>query len=219
MELIWNENELRYETKSTYEERHISKEARFRWDSKARLWWTDDETKAMKLLRYAEGSVALRLQKIKDAHTSALEASSATDSDIEVPAPEGREYLPFQKAGIAYALKGHTLIADEMGLGKTVESLGVINATPDAENVLVICPASLRLNWAQEAERWLTAEHWNIKIVDSKNPASETDNFIIINYDIVAKQKDFLHSREWDVMVADECHYMKNAKTQRSKAV
>ena len=83
-----------------------------------------------------------------------IEASRATDADIELPAPEGMEYLPFQKAGIAYALdRPSTLIADEMGLGKTVEALGVINATPDAKKILVICPASLRLNWKQEAEK------------------------------------------------------------------
>ena len=54
----------------------------------------------------------------------AVQASRAQDSDLEIPVPLGRELLPFQKAGIAYALKhakanhliGGVLIADEMGL-------------------------------------------------------------------------------------------------------
>src|SRR3989442_1131923 len=52
--------------------------------------------------------------------------SRATEATIDIPVPEGRSYLGYQLAGIAYALgrKG-TLIADEMGLGKTVQAFGV----------------------------------------------------------------------------------------------
>ena len=51
----------------------------------------------------------------------AIAESSAADSDLDIPVPAGLSYLPFQKAGIAYALKRKScLIGDEMGLGKTI---------------------------------------------------------------------------------------------------
>ena len=78
---------------------------------------------------------------------------------IEIPVPEGEQYLPYQLEAIEFALeRPHTLIADEMGLGKTVEALGVLNAEPSARRILVVCPASLKLNWQREAERWLLGD-------------------------------------------------------------
>src|SRR5262245_14286619 len=48
-----------------------------------------------------------------------LEDSHATDAQVDFPKPDGLDYMPFQKAGIAYALaRPGTIIGDEMGLGK-----------------------------------------------------------------------------------------------------
>src|SRR5215208_4291026 len=48
--------------------------------------------------------------------------SRATDADVQLPCPEGLAYLPYQKAGIAFAVsRDAALIADEMGLGKTIQ--------------------------------------------------------------------------------------------------
>ena len=76
-------------------------------------------------------------------------ASYATDADIAIPASPGQEYMPFQRAGIAYALsKRNALIADEPGLGKTIQAIGLLNALPESERrrVLIVVPAYLRLN-------------------------------------------------------------------------
>ena len=85
--------------------------------------------------------------------------SAAIDSDMALPCPDGRSYLGYQKAGIAYALEPErtgTLLADEMGLGKTIQAIGIINASPAVRRVLVICPASLKTNWRNELRGWLT---------------------------------------------------------------
>lgn len=147
--------------------------------------------------------------------TATATASRATNANVEVPAPKGREYLPFQKAGIAFALdRPATLIADEMGLGKTIQAIGVMNAT-GADNILVICPASLRLNWRNELKRWLVKRELGIGIATGKSfPA---DEIVVINYDILAKHRTALRARDWDVVVYDEVHYCKNQKTQRTK--
>lgn len=47
-----------------------------------------------------------------------------------------------------------TLIADGMGLGKTIQALGLMNLMgPETAQALVICPASLKINWKRESEK------------------------------------------------------------------
>lgn len=141
-------------------------------------------------------------------------ASSAVSADLEVPCPPGLSYLPFQRAGIAYALaRTNTLFGDEMGLGKTVQAIGVVNALPEVRKVLVVCPASLKLNWRNELKRWL-ARPLTVEVGDSKRwPQADVG---IINYDILRKRGD-LDATEYDLLVLDEAHFIKG-KSQRSKA-
>ena len=65
--------------------------------------------------------------------------------------------LPFQVEGVRFALHrgGRALIADEMGVGKTLQALAIAAAYRPEWPALVICPASLRLVWVEEVERWL----------------------------------------------------------------
>ena len=201
-----------------------------------RTWWTNDILKALELAEYAapalraaileraepaaqqreenERRAARATQAKLVARRSTLEASRARDADVEVPAPDGHAYLPYQRAAIAFGLsRPNVLLADEMGLGKTIEALGMINAEPEAKRVLVVCPASLKLNWARECERWLV-DRGHVGIAGKTFP-HEAD-VVIVNYDILDKWRAELR-QEWDVLVADECHYVKNARAKRSK--
>ena len=147
----------------------------------------------------------------------AIADSQATASDIDIPVPAGLSYLPYQKAGIAYAIKrSSTLIGDEMGLGKTIQAIGVINATAP-KTVLVVCPASLKINWKNEMTKWLVADR-DIQIVNGGGeqiPASP--DVIIINYDVLSKHKDAINARTWDLVIMDEAHYIKNNTAARTK--
>lgn len=117
-----------------YEERAIPKEAGFRWDPAARHWWTENLAAAAKTLPYnpeVSPDLRERLTGQVQAISQGVKDSMATDADIEIPAPDGQEYLPFQRAGIAYALKRQNcLIGDEMGLGKRLAS-GTPVLTPE----------------------------------------------------------------------------------------
>src|SRR5579864_8975209 len=109
--------------------------------------YLDENAKAL-FFGDAAGQAAVAKEILKK---ESLQTSRATDAEIEIPRPEGLEYLPYQKAGIAYALqRKDTLIADEMGLGKTIQAIGVANAVADAKHMLIICPAKLKLNWMKE---------------------------------------------------------------------
>ena len=155
----------------------------------------------------------------KDQHEQ-LAASYAKDSDAEIPCPEGLSYLPYQRAGISYAMSREaTLIGDDMGLGKTVQGLGVVNATPAAKNVLIITPASLRLNWQREARKWLVKD-LSVGVISS-GKASDwvTDNVVIINFENVQKHIKRIHARKWDVLIIDEAHRLKNPKAKRTQAI
>ena len=148
-----------------------------------------------------------------------LEASRAVSSDVEFPVPDGLSYLGYQKAGIAFALAHPgTIIADEMGLGKTVQAIGVINASPDVRRVLIVCPASLKLNWRNECKKWLTRPELSVQLWsrDFTKPGEISDLVCIINYDMLKKLPT---DATWDLLILDEAHYVKNPKSQRTKLV
>lgn len=145
-----------------------------------------------------------------------LDASTATTCNEDIPIKEGREYFQYQKAGIVFCRrKSGILIADEMGLGKTAQAIGVINDTESIKKVLVVCPASLKINWLREFEKFLSRplKPW---IADTKMfPATD---IVIINFDILGKFTAQLHGRIWDYVIIDEAHFIGNPKTIRCQA-
>ena len=147
----------KFVAKTSYDERFVVKGAGFRWDSLGKHWYSLNVDSAAKLLKYCDETARAVINGTYSARRESVEASRATDNDaIDIPAPAGLSYLPFQRAGVAYALKRKgTLIADEMGLGKTIQAIGIINAlgAEQVRRVLVICPASLKLNWQRELSK------------------------------------------------------------------
>jgi SWI/SNF-related matrix-associated actin-dependent regulator 1 of chromatin subfamily A len=155
------------------------------------------------------------MDEIEAAAAMALVASNASDASIDIPSPPGLEYLPYQKAGIAYALTHpRCLIADVMGLGKTIQAIGLANALPDCRRVLILCPASLRINWQREWQKWDT-KGLTVGIAEGKVwPDAEV---VILSYSILGKHLAATRAAEWDLVIMDESQYLKNSKAQRTK--
>ena len=222
-------------------ERDLPAEAQFHYDRFKKKWWTGQPELARKLIAYADE----RAQQALFIVDKSVEISRATDitdittDEIKIPVPSGLSYLPFQQAGIAFCLMrlgydlnrlkpgpqptGHVwngprvaLIADEMGLGKTVEAIGVINADSNIKRVLIICPASLRVNWMNELTRWCTRSFsggfWLTDHFDN------TD-IVITNYDIIHKIRNKIDSKHWDLLICDEAHYIKTEEAKRTQSV
>lgn len=222
-----------YVLESTYAERQVPKVARFRWhggncwgkcpacaaDIPLKVWWTNDLDKAAQLAEHADPAVRADLLAHKANLDAATTGSRATDAEIDVPAPAGLSYMPFQRAGIAYAMsRPATLFGDEMGLGKTIEALGVINSDPSIRKILIVVPASLKINWKREAEKWLVRDY-SIAIVNGKDaPRLPDADILIINYDII-KRFRAVHETHFDLLIVDEVHYLKNRNAQRTKFV
>ena len=158
-----------------------------------------------------------------EAEKASMEASRAEDSDIFIPAPDGLEYMPFQRAGIDFGSKrNNVLIADEMGLGKTIQALGIINIDESIKNVIIVCPASLKLNWKRECKKWLVRDN-GVSIIPNGDewlmPQFVDTKIVIINYELLKKHEARIRRIKWDLIVVDEAHYLKNPKAQRTKAI
>lgn len=148
---------------------------------------------------------------------------------IEKPKPKrasidmtgfGRQLFPFQREGVEFmhAKGGRALVADEMGLGKTIQALAYIHSRPDLRPAVVICPASLKWNWEREAR--VACPNISTCIVSGKaKQRLPRADLYIINYDIVADRMDDLLNTGLQLMVIDECHYLKNKKAKRTKAI
>ena len=196
-------------------EHYLARTAGFTFSTARNYWWTRDWKLAYKLVAYADGSCEAILSPHFEDAKAALMASHATDAAIEIPSPPGLEYMPFQRAGIAYAMERRsTLIADEMGLGKTIQAIGVINSDPEIKAVLVVCPASLKLNWQRELHKWLVRPMFT-GIIRDYMPYGIP--ILILNYDVLHKHAAALANREFDLLIVDEAHYAKNPNARRSQ--
>jgi len=209
----------RWIAKSSFAQKDIVKAAGFRWDPAAKCWWTDKPDVAASL---ADPDAAERIKKAQAekaaAKAQAIAASRAADADIDIPVPEGLSYLPYQRAGIAFGLAHpNVLFGDEMGLGKTIQAIGIINADESLKRILVVCPASLRLNWLREMEKWLTRKY--SKAIITTGSSWIDAEITIINYDILTKHLTRLQSVAWDSIILDEAHYLKNPDAKRTQAV
>jgi SWI/SNF-related matrix-associated actin-dependent regulator 1 of chromatin subfamily A len=139
--------------------------------------------------------------------------------------PDGQEYLEYQKAGIAYAVarKG-CLIADAPGLGKSIETVGVINSLLEVKSILIVCPASLCINWEREVTKWLALKDDEAALIrqfprDKSltliNPRAISRSVTIASYEALSKLAKSEES--WDLLVLDEAHFVKNPKAARAK--
>lgn len=246
MLITYNGARNRYEAQTTYAERATAnpalKAAGFSFDfDSARIWHSqaypnkpqrtmEQQTAvAAHLLQYCDEAAKAQMALYPAAAQAAeaaiaqkqesLEQSRATDLEIDLPRPEGLNYLPYQRAGIAYAMKRqHTLIADEMGLGKTIQAIGIANADETMRRILIICPASLKLNWAREWRKW-DIKHLSVGIVQGRTGELPTTDVLIVNYDIVEKRAAQILAINFDLMIVDECHSLKNPKAKRTQYI
>ena len=112
------------------------------------------------------------------------------------------------------------ILADDMGLGKTTSTI-VAALETEAKRVLIICPASLKINWQREIENYTDRSTY---ICGSKR--YEDADFVIVNYDILKnfhdpkdQDKSRILKSNFDLVIIDEAHYIQNKNAQRTKLI
>lgn len=207
-----------YWVRTDYKDRHTPMKLGFKWSRSRRLFYTLDPIVAQPLIEYAhDEATAKNLQNEISRVQREMARSKATDSNIDFPKPDGLEYMNFQKAGIEFCVdRDAVLIADEMGLGKTIQAIGYMNYTGLRHGrTLIICPASVKLNWRNELLKWLV-DFTPIGVAYGNQPFPDYP-IVIINWDILTRFQVEIHGEDWGLLVADECHYAKNPDSQRTK--
>jgi SWI/SNF-related matrix-associated actin-dependent regulator 1 of chromatin subfamily A len=202
----------------TYDERDKLRRLGWKWDGDAKTWCTTDPRVVTSSPWPLYDTAQAKLDQALTTVQESVALSSAVDADVEVPVPEGCELLPFQRAGIAYALgRSATLLADEMGLGKTIQAVGVANAA-QARQVLIVCPLSVKLNWEREIQKWSTT-YPPLSVGHATAKEWPATDVVVAHWDVLSRHEAELRSNKWDLVVLDEVHLAKNRKAQRTQAV
>jgi hypothetical protein len=161
------------------------------------------------------------LQEVREQHARAaglVALSAATDGQLRVPGLGG-QLKPFQRAGVSYLLaQRRVFLSDEQGLGKTIEAIATIEAD-GAYPAIVVCPASLKLNWLRELERWLPARSVQALAGGGGGAPIPEADVTVVNYEVVAPRLESLAAMGPRALVLDESHYCKNAAAKRTRAV
>lgn len=142
--------------------------------------------------------------------------------NIDYSKYEHRPPLSHQKEAIEKLVGSKRFIlADDMGLGKTTSTI-IAALETGIEKVLIICPASLKINWQREIENYTDR---SVFIAEGKNFSTEHD-FVIVNYDILKnfydiknKETSLITQGNFDLIIIDEAHYIQNGQAQRTKLV
>lgn len=158
---------------------------------------------------------------VQSAHAATLqrvELSSAVDTVIELPDEEPFTSMrPYQRVAPVMFMTGgrqRVLIADEMGLGKSLQAIACVELA-QYERVLIVCPSIVKHNWSNEIDKWLKQPSF---IINGWEGDIEQTRFNIVNYDILEKRLEHLIANEYDCIIFDEVHRIKNPKTSSTKA-
>ena len=134
---------------------------------------------------------------------------------------------PHQIEAALFALRNPlqegVLLADEVGLGKTIEAALVVCQywAERRRRLLVICPASLRKQWAQELQDKFAVPTTVVDAVSLRKQSAGDllatlqrqvgKAVVIMSYQFAAKLEAELRAIPWDVVVIDEAHKLRNA--------
>ena len=151
-----------------------------------------------------------------------LKTHNTIEVKIDYSKYNHRPPLEHQKTAIEKLVGSKRFIlADDMGLGKTTSTI-IATLETNAKKILIICPASLKINWEREIRNYTDR---SVFICEGKNFSTEHE-FIITNYDIVKnfydlkdKENSPITKGNFDLVIIDEAHYISNPQAQRTKLI
>jgi len=128
----------------------------------------------------------------------------------------------YQKRAVRTIIKhnGLALLADDMGLGKTWEALGYCKKCPEKRPIIVVCPANVKWIWEVEARHLLRIRGVVLSgQIPPKEKLISIQELYIINYEILQFWVPYLKKLQPQILIIDECHYIKSRGAKRTRAV
>ncbi len=140
--------------------------------------------------------------------------------------PNGNRPYDFQIAGVHWLVERKAaLLADEMGLGKTIQAIiamRVLFRKGELQRTLVVCPASLTINWEKELKSW-APDLRAVRVHGSKSVRAEAwkapAEVYIVSYETLANDADTVSLYHFNSYVLDEVQKIKTPTTNNHKAV
>ena len=139
---------------------------------------------------------------------------------------------PFQREGVAFIVEndGRTLLCDEMGLGKTIQAIAAALYYRADWPVLVIAPSSVRYHWQEQILQWLCPDRISPDdVIIYDGAASRKKNggglvkhrhkFVLVSYNAVKSLTPQLLAHNFNFVICDESHYLKNGKAKRTASI
>lgn len=167
-------------------------------------------------------------------HLAATSARQARVKEIREQLKNNRDRIPgiharlypYQVEGVAFlAGTGRALLADDMGLGKTLQAISAavwLKDHEDVKKILVICPASLKHQWAREITRFTDCD---CRVIQG-NPASRSvqyrkdSAFFVVNYELVLRDLSVINDTlRPDLIILDEAQRIRNWRTKIANAI
>ncbi len=134
--------------------------------------------------------------------------------------------FPYQAEGVAFlASRGRALLADDMGLGKTLQAISAASWLVDnagIRKILVVCPASLKHQWAREVEKFTSHPVQIIQgAIENRFVQYRADAlFFIVNYELTVRDLGVIsETLKPDLVILDEAQRIKNWRTKIASTI
>lgn len=125
---------------------------------------------------------------------------------------------PYQVEGARFlAERNRAYLADDMGLGKSAQAIKACDHVK-AGRVLVLCPGSVRANWAREFGRFSDYDR-EVRVLFSGKDHPGGD-VVVSSYDLAIRKATWSRLMAFapDVVILDEAHFLKNREAKRTRA-
>jgi SWI/SNF-related matrix-associated actin-dependent regulator 1 of chromatin subfamily A len=139
--------------------------------------------------------------------------------EFTTPDQIARGLFPHQIEGVAFLLRRRrAILADDMGLGKTRQAITAMKVEEPAGPYLVVCPATVKRNWAREIDVVLPGATVRLLGGAADTGPLPGAEWVVVNYDVLKKHEARLASTPWRGVILDEAHYLRNHRSQRSRS-